>query len=355
MRRVATVLLFAGALTGCASNVNESPWLVQRELSPPKNCEPLTGDQELVLGMSQEMASAGRRHAALANLERLPNGLPQVRLSKARLLRSLGHEGEAEVLYSSLLGSCLVADAHHGLGQIEATRRNYPRAQEHLRAAASLSPANEAIRNDLGVVYMNQRQLSEARFELLTAMELNENSRRAPQNLLVLLVYQGNWQGARDLVSAKGLSSDDFNKAEQRARTMRNNDLASLTQPVAEQRKPATVVAPTPTPTPTPALAPVPVQALASAPTRTPVAAPAQRPLRAPDAAPAAAAVRAVTPMPLSVAARAWAAEEATAVSGAANQIRDVQQEPSAGVRPIVCRSSGASASRLSVMECLPE
>lgn len=356
MRRVTAVLLLAGSLAGCASNsVSESPWLVQRDTSAPKRCEPLTADQELVLGLSQEMAGAGRRHAALANLERLPSDLPQVRLSKARLLRVLGHGNEAEALYGSLLNSCLKADASHGLGQIEASRGRYTEAQDYLRNAASLSPANEAIRNDLGVVYMNQRRLSEARFELLTAMELNENARRAPQNLLVLLIYQGNWQGARELVSAKGLSRDDFNKAEQRARIMRNNDLASQTQPVAREQQPATAVAPVPEAAQTTAstAAPALAQAPVIAPAPAPVAVRAPVPVR--DIAAAPAPARSVTPIPLSVAAQAWAAEEATPRDGAARQIRGVQQKTSVGARPLVCRSSGASTPGLAVMECLPD
>lgn len=415
MRKVTTVLLLAGALTGCAGTTGEqSPWLVQRDLNPPKRCEPLTADQELVLGLSQEMASAGRHHAALANLERLPDELPQVRLSKARLLRLLGHGSEAEALYGSLLGSCLVADAHHGLGQIDATRRNYPSAQQHLRAAASLSPANESIRNDLGVVYMNQRQLAEARFELLTAMELNENSRRAAQNLLTLLVYEGNWQGARELVNARGLSSDDFKRAEQRARTMRNNDanaqapalagqplataqpagIAQVTAPAAtDPRVHSAATAPAATAAPVTVSAPAQgaagADSLAKAavpsqePTRVPLAAAAQWPAPSTGTAPASAATQApapartavpvsaavqwpaatqtvaparpVTPMPLAVAAQAWASEEAGVAAGAANPVRGVQQTPSTGARPIVCRSSEANASRLSVMECHPE
>ena len=373
MKRVTAMLLLAGSLAGCASHsVSESPWLVQRDTSAPKPCEPLTADQELVLGLSEEMASAGRRHAALANLERLPSDVPQVRLSKARLLRVLGHGSEAETLYGSLLNSCLMADANHGLGQIEAARGRYTEAQGYLRNAASLSPANEAIRNDLGVVYMNQQRLSEARFELLTAMELNENSRGAPQNLLALLIYQGNWQGARELVSAKGLSSDDFKRAEERAQSMRNKATSAPT--------PAVAVQPLATPEPegtaaavaSLAAAAAPVRSAASVPaavsatTRTPVAAPvtaptpaltpvtARTPVR--DVAGASASARSVTPIPLSVAARAWALEEAAPLDGAARQVRSMEQKPSTSVRPLlVCRSSSASTPGLAVMECLPD
>lgn len=412
MRRAAAVMLLAASMVGCANHsVSESPWLVQGDASAPRSCEPLTADQELVLGLSQEMASSGRLHAALANLERLPNELPPVRLNKARLLRLLGHSSEAEALYSGLLNSCLVVDAQHGLGQIAAARGHYPEAQEYLRTAASLSPASEAIRNDLGVVYMNQRRLAEARFELLTAMELSENARGAARNMLTLLVYQGNWQAAQELVSAKGLSSTDFNRAEQRARNMRSEDAKAATPvavaaqtlatpepagtaeavasvPTAAASAPPVrsvatppvsasalavdpVAPPTPAPVPDTArapLAPASVAARPSTPTPIPVAAAAQAlvpapvnnqaptPIRAFAAESAAAPARTVTPMPLSAAVRAWAAEEATtSASDAPKQIQDVQQTPPADARPIVCRSSGSSTPGLTVMECLPE
>lgn len=360
MRRTTAVLLLAGTLVGCATHsANESPWLVQRDTNMPRSCEPLTADQELVLGLSQEMASAGRRHAALANLERLPNEVPQVRLSKARLLRVLGHGSEAEMLFHGLLNSCLAADANHGLGQIEASRGNYPQAQSYLRTAASLSPASEAIRNDLGVVYMNQRRLSEAQFELLTAMELGDHSRRAAMNMLTLLVYQGQWQAAQELVAAKGLSSADFKQAEQRAQAMRSQDAPET----AALAAPTAIVPPlvTPEPAGTAAVASLvtPVTPVAAGqrprahPDPVPVAKPAPIPLSAIQPA-AQAPARTSAPMRLSDAARAWAVEEAPASAAAAAQ-REVQSRSSAGRRPIVCRSSGEGSLRQAIMECLPE
>lgn len=115
MKHILVMMLLAVTLVGCAADP-ASPWLVQRESSKPRSCEPLTSDQELVLGLSQEMASSGRLHAALANLERLPTDLPEARLRKAQLLRVLGRP-EAQPLYSGLVNTCLVADAHHGLGR----------------------------------------------------------------------------------------------------------------------------------------------------------------------------------------------------------------------------------------------
>lgn len=215
MKHIVVMLLLAGSLVGCATE-SSSPWLIKREQSQPKNCNPLTDDQELVLSISQEMANSGRLHAALANLERLPTQLPEARLRKAQLLRVLGRS-EAEQLYTDLLKSCLVADAHHGLGQMQVAHKNYPQALDHLRKATSLSPANDAMRNDLGVAYLNMQRLPEAHFELMTAMELNESDTRAAQNMLTLLIYQDKWNHARDLVTRKKLTTAQFRDAEQRA------------------------------------------------------------------------------------------------------------------------------------------
>ncbi|MDD2223730.1 MAG: tetratricopeptide repeat protein [Pseudomonas sp.] len=218
MKHIAVIMLLAGSLVGCAGQAS-SPWLIKRENSKPKSCQPLTSDQELVLSFSQEVASTGRLHAALANLERLPANLPEARLRKAQLLRMLGRS-EAEQLYADLVNTCLVADAHHGLGQIEVARKNYSQALEHLRIATSLSPANDAMRNDLGIAYLNLRLLPEAQFELMTAMELNETDTRAAQNMLTLLIYQDKWQNAKDLVASKKLTTAQFRAAEKRARIL---------------------------------------------------------------------------------------------------------------------------------------
>lgn len=364
MRQAAAVLLLAGSLIGCAGNaVDESPWLVQRDTAAPRSCEPLTADQELVLGLSREMAGSGSLHAALANLERLPSDLPQGRLSKAQLLRLLGHSSEAEALYAGLLNSCLVADARHGLGQIAAARGDYAEAQEYLRSAASLAPANQAIRNDLGVVYMNQGRMSEARFELLTAMELAENSRGVAVNMLTLLMYEDNWQAAQELVAAKGLSSSDFSRAEQRARSMRSQS--------GNAAAPASMGSAQPLATPDPvgmaeAVASLTAPAEASVPGRSvgttaaavsaadaaPVKklAPAPTPLRAFAAESVPASAR--TPQPLATAVQAWTGEQTTtAPSG--QQAENVQQAAT-GARPLICRSRESGDGR-AVLECLTE
>ena len=209
---IASLLL----LGGCASN-GQAPWAT---LGAASSCGKLSADQELALNLADDMARDGKLHASLANLQSLPDTLSQVRLSKARVYRLLGR-GEAKALYQSLAGGCLAGEAEHGLGQLAAARGDNAQALAHLQRAASLAPTDEKIRNDLGVVYLNQLRLNEARFEFLTAMELKQSDSLAAVNLVTLLLYQDNWAQACEVVSRAGLSPQQFTLAQLRAEQLK--------------------------------------------------------------------------------------------------------------------------------------
>lgn len=284
MKRVVSVVGVVGLLAGCASSPAQSPWLMSRGTATPMTCAPLSQDQELALNLAQKTADEGRLHAALANLERLPSGLPQANLYKARILRSLNRP-EAQELYTSLLGTCLKAQGEHGLGQLASAQGRYEEALTHLRLAANLDPTSDTIRNDLGVVYMNLGRMDEARFELLTALELNETEKQPALNLLTLLIFQGNLPQASALAERMGFSANEFRTAEQRAQTLRSQigvagaaapqPGAPTPAPRAQQSSPATAT-PAPKPADTrPAPAPQPVAPVVAA----PVAKPAEKPI----------------------------------------------------------------------------
>jgi Flp pilus assembly protein TadD len=116
-----------------------------------------------------------------------------------------------------LQGTCLAAEGEHGLGQLAAARGDNNQALMYLQAAVKLSPTDEKIRNDLGVVYLNQRQLERARFQFITAMELKQSDSLAALNLVTLLIYQDDWTQAAELVSRTGLTPDQVNDAQARA------------------------------------------------------------------------------------------------------------------------------------------
>ncbi|WP_017905917.1 tetratricopeptide repeat protein [Pseudomonas asplenii] len=225
----AVVALAATALlTGCAGNALSSR---------PASCTPPASDQQLTLNLADEMINDGRLYASLANLEGLPDNLVQVRLRKARILRLLGRN-DAEPLYRGLLGTCLAAEGEHGLGQLAAARNDNATALAHLERAARMSPTDEKIRNDLGVVYLNQRRINDARFEFLTALELKQSDSLAAFNLVTLLIYEDNWKQAAELASRANLGPRQVSEAQARAEKLkgqaRNVAAAEGARPAAD-------------------------------------------------------------------------------------------------------------------------
>jgi Flp pilus assembly protein TadD len=223
-------------LGGCATN-SQAPWSA---LTNTASCGKLGADEQLSMNLADDMAKDGKLHASLANLQRLPDNLADVRLRKAKVYRLLGRS-EAEPLYRSLVGTCLAAEAEQGLGQLAAARGDNGQAQTHLQRAAQLAPTDEKIRNDLGVVYLNQRRIEDARFEFLTAMELKQSDQLAALNLVTLLIYQDDWSRAAELVSRLGLSPAQVTEAQERAQKLKAPD---KTGPIATNQVAAVTVAP---------------------------------------------------------------------------------------------------------------
>jgi Flp pilus assembly protein TadD len=205
-------------LGGCATN-GQAPW---SNLLAPGSCPKPGSEQELALNLADDMANEGKLHASLANLQSLPDNLPQVRQRKARAYRLLGRN-EAEPLYRSLLGTCLAADGEHGLGQLASAKGDNGQALAHLQRAARLAPTDEKIRNDLGVVYLDQLRLEDARFEFMTAIELKQTDQLAAVNLVTLLIYQDNWKQAAQVVSQLGLSPEQVTEAQARAQKLKSS------------------------------------------------------------------------------------------------------------------------------------
>ena len=203
-------------LGGCASH-GQAP---SSTLMTPGSCAKPSSDQELALNLADDLANEGKLHASLANLQNLPDTLPQVRQRKARAYRLLGRS-EAEALYRSLVGTCMAAEGEHGLGQLAAAKGDNAQALAHMQRAARLAPTDDKIRNDLGVVYLNQLRLNEAKFEFLTAIELSQNNQLATLNMVTLLLYQNDWPQAAEIVSRSKLTPEQFTEAQQRAEKLK--------------------------------------------------------------------------------------------------------------------------------------
>ncbi|WP_025857612.1 tetratricopeptide repeat protein [Pseudomonas sp. CHM02] len=227
------VLLMLG---GCATN-GQSPWAA---LTSSGSCAKPSSDQELALNLSDDLANEGKLHASLANLQSLPEALPQVRQRKARNYRLLGRS-EAEPLYRSLLGTCMTAEGEHGLGQLAAARGDNSLAMAHMQRAAQLAPTDEKIRNDLGVVYLNQLRMEDARFEFMTAIELKQSDSLAAVNLVTLLIYQDDWGQAAKVVGQLGLSPEQVTDAQARAEKLKGSSAAARKVAAVSDALPVTI------------------------------------------------------------------------------------------------------------------
>jgi len=222
---VCALLMLGGCATGGPSN---PPWAAFSGGS----CGKLSDDQELSMNLADDMAKEGKLHASLANLQNLPEGFAQVQLRKARIYRQLGRP-EAGPLYRGLLGTCLSAEGDHGLGQLAAARGDNTLAASYLERAAQAAPTDEKIRNDLGVVYLNQLRTDEARFEFLTALELKQSDQLAALNLVTLLIYQDQWNQAAELASRAELPPEQVSDAQARAQALKTQAAKPASHQVA--------------------------------------------------------------------------------------------------------------------------
>ena len=222
---VCALLMLGGCATGGQSN---PPWAAFSGGS----CGKLSDDQELSMNLADDMAKEGKLHASLANLQNLPQGYAQVQLRKARIYRQLGRP-EAGPLYRGLLGTCLSAEGDHGLGQLAAARGDNTLAASYLERAAQAAPTDEKIRNDLGVVYLNQLRTDEARFEFLTALELKQSGQLAALNLVTLLIYQDQWNQAAELASRAELTPEQVSDAQARAQALKTQAAKPASHQVA--------------------------------------------------------------------------------------------------------------------------
>ena len=222
---VCALLMLGGCATGGQSN---PPWAAFSGGS----CGKLSDDQELSMNLADDMAKEGKLHASLANLQNLPQGYAQVQLRKARIYRQLGRP-EAGPLYRGLLGTCLSAEGDHGLGQLAAARGDNTLAASYLERAAQAAPTDEKIRNDLGVVYLNQLRTDEARFEFLTALELKQSDQLAALNLVTLLIYQDQWNQAAELASRAELTPEQVSDAQARAQALKTQAAKPASHQVA--------------------------------------------------------------------------------------------------------------------------
>jgi Flp pilus assembly protein TadD len=156
-------------------------------------------DNVALTGIAQAIRE-DKAHAALAQLDALKLQTPGAQLLKADALRRVNRSDEARSLYQALLSTCLGGQAQHGLGLLLAGMNEHSKSLSHLQMARQLMPTDAQVRNDLGYALLLRRDLSDARFEFMTAIELAPDFSKPRHNLYMLAALQ-NDDGAKQSLS----------------------------------------------------------------------------------------------------------------------------------------------------------
>ena len=210
-----SLFILLSLLSACAS-LDDSR---QAQYTTQSCGEPQNADTAMRLDVIRKIMEQGRLYAALAHLDDLDTQALQARYLRADILRQSDRSIEAGPIYESLLETCLVGEAHHGLGLIAGREGQLKTAARELSQAARLLPINPSVRNDYGYILLLNGDMAAAKREFLTALELDEEARLAETNLVILLYMQ-----------------DEQQKAEAFARrvNMDNKTLADLQQQAAQ-------------------------------------------------------------------------------------------------------------------------
>lgn len=207
------------------------------------------------LAAIEQVLRDGKPYAALAQLDAMRSEAPSVQLVRADALRRIDRPSEAAALYQQLLSGCQSAQAHHGLGLLLANQGKLSEGLTHLQAARTAAPTDVRVRNDLGYALLLANRPDEARFELLTVLDLSPREARAARNLVLLTLREGRHEKARELATSLGL---DAATLERLGRQVSQTQMQTQIQ----AQNPWPTPSPSPQPEPAPTLvAPLPADA----------------------------------------------------------------------------------------------
>lgn len=201
--------LLTMALAACSTSATAPSRMAQS--SCPSG---LDSDQELAVSVVAQREKDGQLYAALAALQSLPESSPEVLRYKGDVMRRLGRD-EAGGYFQRLRKTCLAPWGEHGLGLMAADAGDLSLARERLAKAATAVPTEYRFRNDYGVALMHLQVMEEARFELMTALELSSAPQLPAVNLMTLFLVQEKPAAARSLALRYRLGNEEWQAAGQ--------------------------------------------------------------------------------------------------------------------------------------------
>jgi tetratricopeptide (TPR) repeat protein len=188
----------------------------------PGNAEPDCGrpaeaGTQTRLNMIRKLLDTGHPYAALAHLDATGLQGPAAVQLRADILRRMGRLAEARARYEELLTTCMAGSGHHGLGLLAGQDGRIEDSVAHLRQASLALPVEARVRNDLGYALMLSNDLEAARFEFLTALDLDPEDRKAAHNLILLLHRQGETAAADALAERYRIGTEERTRLREEA------------------------------------------------------------------------------------------------------------------------------------------
>lgn len=193
--KVFGLLLAASVLQGCGS------------VSWPAQDHPLetSGETQLYLNAVEGLIQQGRHAAALAFLDSYAQSghpcTPQYFHLHGDALLALGRGQEAAADYAKLEGTPLSAYGWNGRGRIAAAAKDWATAKADFSNAVLQGPANADFLNNLAFAQLHLGEAQQSMATLRQARELDPNSPRIRNNLIIALALAGDRRGADVLLS----------------------------------------------------------------------------------------------------------------------------------------------------------
>lgn len=240
MRAEGSRLLFASAgvlvlLAGCASMGGSGDGNPAAGLRPSASSAPAPAKREdeplaiadednsaaVYTDLIRTMIAQEQYYAALAHIQQQQrsSNSAELRLLEAEAQRHLGRTVEADKLYRQLLRGEYAARAYRGLGLLHAPT-NLAAAIQFLREAVQREPTSAEMRNDLGYALMSAGRYREALPEIATAVELDRNSGKARNNLILLLLLTHDEAGVKRVAEAGDVSAQTLSRLRKQAQDL---------------------------------------------------------------------------------------------------------------------------------------
>lgn len=219
MRVVAYALSAAWSVTACSGSGFVQEVERATELRGTEQ-----SDEAVYRDLIAQLLQQEKYYAALAHIEEHQRSLgadPRLSLYEARALYGLRLDGQAKAIFLTLRDTAYGAEAHHGLGLIDARDAELQQAIEHFILAVRARPTNVAMRNDLGFALLRAGRTEDARLQLSTALELEPSNQRARTNLMLLMLIRGEEQSARQLAESVGMTDSELAQLRDQAERLR--------------------------------------------------------------------------------------------------------------------------------------